>query len=192
MIFHLNWNSVVIFVLICFTFGCQIVTELCTCHDSKTVVVCEKFCNDHFIVICMEERLNFRRIYFLSNVESWLGGTDQEKPNIVICYELYINHIVYSPVRETGVRWPVCGWPLATLHILKYLINESLEISVAIKLSIFISTITHTWGSMRFQLSVFVLQTPILEDAHANLLWAYVINLPVWGWAYLKKCRSSI
>ena len=42
--------------------GNQITTEFCTCHDSKAVMACAKFCSDHCIRIWMISKWNFYTI----------------------------------------------------------------------------------------------------------------------------------
>ena len=43
--------------------GHQIATNFCTCHDSKAVVPCTKFCSDHSIRLEMRVKRNFHRIW---------------------------------------------------------------------------------------------------------------------------------
>ena len=43
--------------------GHQITTNVCTCHDSTTVVPCTKFCSDHCIGIEVRVKRNLHRIW---------------------------------------------------------------------------------------------------------------------------------
>ena len=62
-IFASNWNLIKTSPCCNSIAGQQIATNFCTCHDSRSVVSCTKFCSDQFARIEVRVKRNFHRIW---------------------------------------------------------------------------------------------------------------------------------